>query len=54
MTTHALTTDATASGAGAGGSELIADGNGDRERLARSGEPFAHLSDVRSLRGIAR
>ena len=37
MTNHALTTDATGSGGGVGGSEVIADGNGDRERLARAG-----------------
>lgn len=37
MTNHALTTDAVGSGGGAGGAEVIADGNGDRERLARAG-----------------
>jgi DNA processing protein len=37
MTNYALTTDAVGSGGGAGGAEVIADGNGDRERLARAG-----------------
>ncbi|WP_238160769.1 hypothetical protein [Kribbella pratensis] len=37
MTNHAPTADAIGSGGGAGGSEVIADGNGDRERLARAG-----------------
>lgn len=54
MTKHALTTDATGSAGGAGGSEVIADGHGDRERLSRAREPLAPRSDIRPLRGIAR
>ena len=53
MTNHALATEATGSGGGTATSKVIADSNGDPKRLAYSGELFAHLSDVRSLRGIA-
>ena len=54
MTNHALATEATGSGGGTATSKVIADSNGDPERLAYTGELFAQLSDVRSLRGIAR
>lgn len=37
MTNYAPTTDAFGSGGGPGGAEVIAGGNGDRERLARAG-----------------
>jgi hypothetical protein len=53
MTNHALTADATGSGGGVGAFEVIADSNGDQERLARAGEPSVPLFDVRPLRGIA-
>ncbi|TDW54868.1 hypothetical protein [Kribbella pratensis] len=53
MTNHALTPDATDSGGGAVGAKMTAESNGDPERLAHARELFAHLSDVRSLRGIA-
>jgi hypothetical protein len=54
MTNHAGTTDPIGSGGGGvDGSEVTADGHGDRERLARAGGPLAPLSDVRSLRGVA-
>ena len=70
MPNHTPTTNATVSRGGAGPAdpiaddnedqerlahaELIANGHGDRERLDRADEPLAHLSDVRSLGGIAR
>ena len=53
MTNHALSADAIGPGGAADGSQVIADGNGDRERVARAGEQLAPLSDVRSVRGIA-
>lgn len=70
MTNQAPTTNATAFRGGAGPADPIADDNEDQERLAprradrqrpwdrerldRADEPLAHLSDVRSLGGIAR
>ena len=70
MPNHAPTTSATVSRGGAGPAdpiaddnedqerlahaELIANGNGNEERLTRTGELLAPLSNVRSLREIAR
>jgi hypothetical protein len=54
MTNVPLTTAATGSGGGTASSKMTAESNGDPERLAHARELFAHMSDVRSLRGIAR